>query len=60
MAKNNARGIISTPPFTNKEKRDSFPAVDVPRAALSTCNKILNMDAGFNGWPSAPELCQTF
>jgi hypothetical protein len=49
-AKNNAKGIINTPPLTNNENRDSFPAVEVPRARLSTCNKILNMDAGFNGW----------
>ena len=47
MAINIANGIISTPPFTNKENNDSFPAVDVAIPVLSICNKILNMKCWF-------------
>jgi hypothetical protein len=40
---NMARGIISTPPFTNKENKDSLPAEEEAIPVLSICNKILNM-----------------
>src|SRR5258705_1761580 len=43
IAINIANGIISTPPFTNKENKDSLPAEEVLIAVLSNCNKILNM-----------------
>jgi hypothetical protein len=42
-----ASGIINTPPFTNNENKDSFPAEEVAIPVLSICNRILNMCAGF-------------
>ena len=47
LAKYIAYGIIITPPFTNKENKDSLPAEEAEAIpVLSICKKKVNMYAG--------------